>query len=127
MQNGDSLFSNVFRFLQLKCTQVPAQGDGAKKNCSAIVNRVHKKSSKLVEDSSEEQRPSYSAAPVKRSFISYWKYKRSHNQVAVRTTPKSCANPSSSGTLPFEDPALVLSNFLASNSHQMNHVRCTSS
>ncbi|KAL1819753.1 hypothetical protein ACET3Z_014622 [Daucus carota] len=115
---------------KLKCTQVPAQGDGAKKNCSAIVNRVHKKSSKLVEDSSEEQRPSYSAAPVKRSFISYWKYKRSHNQVAVRTTPKSCANPSSSGTLPFEDPALNSVKKLGSkqehleNIHVDSHSKC---
>ncbi|KAL1819797.1 hypothetical protein ACET3Z_014666 [Daucus carota] len=77
------IFSNyVSHLLQLKCTQVPAQGGAAKKNCSPIINREHKKSSKLVED--------------KGSFISYWGHKRSNNQIAVRRTPKSCVNPNSS-------------------------------
>ena len=109
------IFSNyVSHLLQLKCTQVPAQGGAAKKNCSPIINREHKKSRKLVEDSCEEHRPSYSAAPVKGSFISYWRHKRSNNHVAVRTTPMRCVNPNSSGTLPFEFlHSWYVSNFLS--------------
>nr|XP_017245617.1 PREDICTED: uncharacterized protein LOC108217290 [Daucus carota subsp. sativus] len=90
--------------LHLKCTQVPAQGGAAKKNCSP---------------------------KDKGSFISYWGHKRSNNQIAVRTTPKSCVNPNSSGTLPFDkDPALNSVKKLRSkqthleNIHVDSHSKC---
>ncbi|KAL1805863.1 hypothetical protein ACET3Z_028931 [Daucus carota] len=42
VQNGDSLFRNASHFLQLKCTQVPAQGGAAKRTAAPLLTRSTK-------------------------------------------------------------------------------------